>query len=140
MKKTKRKFSDAEKKAAVDEYLSGGKRAAEIAQSIGIAVGLLYKWRVMPAEAAKGERIDELEQAGNSPAQAERRNAQGSGLCSKCQRAHWSFGQWIMLAIHSLREEGLGRSPSQIFLAMKLRPLRSTFRSLAKPWVVCWTN
>ena len=72
MKKTRRKFSDAEKRAAVDEYVNGRKKAAEVAASIGIAVGLLYKWRVMLAEAAKGERIDELERTGSSPSQARR--------------------------------------------------------------------
>lgn len=71
MKKTNRKFSDAEKKVAVEEYVSGGKKASEVASSVGIAIGLLYKW-VMLAEAAKGERIEELESTVSSPAQARR--------------------------------------------------------------------
>ena len=72
MKNRRQVFNREQKQAAVDEYVSGKKRAAEVAAELGISQGLLYKWRAMLSEAAKGERIDELEQDGHSPVQARR--------------------------------------------------------------------
>ena len=72
MKRPKRYFSDEEKRRAVEEYVSGRKKAAEVASEINIAVGLLYKWRVMLAESDKGARIDELQATGSSLDQSRR--------------------------------------------------------------------
>jgi transposase-like protein len=65
-RKPRREFSDEQKKAAVDEYVSGRKTAVQVAQENNVDVGLVYKWRVQLAEVAKGARIDELESQGLS--------------------------------------------------------------------------
>ena len=66
MGKPKRKFTDAVKRAAVDDYVSGRKSAAQIAAANEVAVGQVYKWKVQLDEKAKGARIDELEASGRS--------------------------------------------------------------------------
>lgn len=70
MRKDRRYFSEAEKQQAVAEYTSGRKTVTEIAQELGIAPGLIYKWKVWVDERAKGHRIDELEDSGHSAASA----------------------------------------------------------------------
>jgi transposase-like protein len=67
MGKTRRKFSDATKRAAVEDYLSGRKTAAQIAAEHGISTNQIYSWRVQFDEKAKGTRAAELEAAGRSP-------------------------------------------------------------------------
>jgi transposase-like protein len=72
MKKPKRHFSDEAKRAAVDEYVSGRKSAAQVAGELNVAVGLLYKWRVALSEAGEETRAAELETDGLSPEHARR--------------------------------------------------------------------
>lgn len=67
MGKAKRKFSDATKRAAVDDYLSGRKTAAQVAAEHEVSTGQVYSWRVQLDEKAKNSRVDELEAAGRSP-------------------------------------------------------------------------
>jgi transposase-like protein len=67
MGKTRRKFSDATKRAAVEDYLSGRKTAAQIAAEHGISTNQIYSWRVQFDEKAKGTRAAELEASGRSP-------------------------------------------------------------------------
>ena len=70
MANKKHKFTDEEKRRAVDEYVSGKRRAEEIARDLGVPQGYLYKWRVQLDEKAKGARIDELEDQGFNREQA----------------------------------------------------------------------
>jgi len=66
MGKPKRKFTDAQKRAAVDDYVSGRKSAAQVAVAYEISTGQVYSWRVQLAEQDKGAHIDELQSAGRS--------------------------------------------------------------------------
>lgn len=72
MKPNKRHFTIEQKRAAVEAYVSGGRRAAEVAAELNISQRLLYKWRVTLGEMAKGQRTSELEAEGHSPEQARR--------------------------------------------------------------------
>lgn len=66
MGKPKRKFTDAQKRAAVDDYVSGRKSAAQVAAANEISTAQVYNWRVQLAEIDKGVQLDELESAGQS--------------------------------------------------------------------------
>lgn len=66
MGKVRRKFSTAAKRAAVEDYVSGRKTAAQVAAENGISDSLVYKWKVQLEESKKGARIDELEASGRS--------------------------------------------------------------------------
>jgi len=66
MGKPKRKFTEAIKRAAVDDFVSGRKSAAQVAAAIEVGVDQIYKWKVYFEEKAKGVSLDELEAAGNS--------------------------------------------------------------------------
>jgi transposase-like protein len=72
MKKPRRTFSDEVKQKAVDDYVSGRRPAAEVANELGIGQGMLYRWRVQLAEKAKGVRVEELEAQGHHPEDARR--------------------------------------------------------------------
>jgi transposase-like protein len=72
MKKPRRSFSEEVKSRAVDEYVSGRRRAADVANDLGIGQGLLYRWRLQLAEQAKGARVEELEAEGHHPEDARR--------------------------------------------------------------------
>lgn len=61
------KFSEEEKRRAVDDYVSGRRSAKEVADEFKVPIGYIYKWRVQFDEKAKGARIDELEAQGISP-------------------------------------------------------------------------
>jgi transposase-like protein len=63
-------FSDEEKQAAVDAYVSGKRRAEDIAKELGVAQGYLYKWRVQLEERKKGARAEELESMGHTKSEA----------------------------------------------------------------------
>jgi transposase-like protein len=65
-KRIKRKFSEEQKRKAVDEYVSGRKSAEEVAAECGVTSGMIYKWRIRFDEQAKGIRIEELESQGMS--------------------------------------------------------------------------
>ena len=66
MGKVKRKFSDALKRAAVDDYVSGRKSAAQVAASNEVSVSHIYKWKVQLDERAKDASVAELEAPGRS--------------------------------------------------------------------------
>ena len=66
-KKPRRKFSIKQKKEAVRSYVSGERRAAEVANELGIAVQLLYAWKVQLDERERGNYLEELETSGLSP-------------------------------------------------------------------------
>ncbi len=66
MGKPKRKFSDAQKRAAVDDYVSGRKSAAQVAAANEISTGQVYSWRVQLEEKDKDAQLDDLQSAGRS--------------------------------------------------------------------------
>ena len=70
MGKPKRQFTDAVKRAAVDDYVSGRKSAAQIAAENEIPTGRVYKWKVQLEEKDKGVALGELEASGRSPEDA----------------------------------------------------------------------
>ena len=72
MRKAKRFFSDEQKRQAVDDYVSGRKRADEVAAEVDVPRGVIYKWRVQLENQAKGDRVDELETKGLPPDEARR--------------------------------------------------------------------
>jgi transposase-like protein len=70
--KNRSRFTLEQKRAAIDDFESGRRTAAQVAASLGIAQGVIYKWRTMLAEKAKGARVDELESEGHNPEDARR--------------------------------------------------------------------
>ena len=66
MGKPKRKFTEAVKRAAVDEFVSGRKSAAQVAAANEVGVDQIYKWKVSLEEKAKGVSLDEIEASGVS--------------------------------------------------------------------------
>ena len=70
MGKPKRKFADAVKRQAVDDYVSGRKSAAQVAAAHEVDVGHVYKWKTQLEEKEKGAVVDELEASGRSRADA----------------------------------------------------------------------
>jgi transposase-like protein len=70
MARRRHQFTDEQKRKAVDEYISGRRRAEDIARDLGVPQGYLYKWRVQLDESAKGVRIEELKEQGYSHEQA----------------------------------------------------------------------
>lgn len=66
----KRFFSEEIKKQAIEDYVSGRRSASQIATELGVAQGVIYKWKVRLDENAKGARIDELQGQGASFDQA----------------------------------------------------------------------
>ena len=71
-KRSRKKYSDEVKRRAVEEYVSGQRKAADIAAELGVDLGYLYKWRVQLDEKSKGARVEELESMGHSKAEARR--------------------------------------------------------------------
>lgn len=72
MGKNKRQFSEEAKRQAVEEFVSGRRKAAEIAAELGLAQGVIYKWRVQLEDKARQVRVDELSSAGHHPKDAKR--------------------------------------------------------------------
>lgn len=72
MSRTKRHYSEEIKQRAVDDYVSGRKTAQELALELGVAQGLIYKWKVRLEENAKGQRIEEMQAQGMDPESARR--------------------------------------------------------------------
>jgi transposase-like protein len=66
MKKPRKKFTQEQRKKAVEEYI-GGRAAAEIAAELGADPTHIYRWKVRFEEEAKGARIDLLESEGHDP-------------------------------------------------------------------------
>lgn len=69
-KRSRRQFTDEQKRKAVDDYVSGRKTAEQVAIENGVERGVVYKWRVQLDERAKDARIEELEEQGFSREQA----------------------------------------------------------------------
>ena len=69
-KKPKRKFSDELKRQAVDDYTSGRKTAAEVAQEHDVAQGQVYQWKIQLEEKRVKGRVSDLEDSGMSPSEA----------------------------------------------------------------------
>ena len=69
-KRSRRQFTDEQKRKAVDDYVSGRKTAEQVAIENGVERGVVYKWRVQLDERVKGARIEELEEQGFSREQA----------------------------------------------------------------------
>ncbi len=72
MGKIKRQFSEETKRQAVDDFVSGRRTAAEIAAELGLAQGVIYRWRVQLEAKDRGARIDELGTEGHHPHDARR--------------------------------------------------------------------
>lgn len=66
MGKEKRRFSEDQRRKAVDDYVSGAKSAAQVAAELGTSANNIYNWRVQQDEKAKGQRVDELTASGRS--------------------------------------------------------------------------
>lgn len=69
-KRTRRQFTEEQKRKAVDDFVSGRRTAEQVAIENDVERGVIYKWRVQLDERAKGARIDELEEQGFSREQA----------------------------------------------------------------------
>ena len=69
-RRPRRKFTEEQKREAVDDYVSGRKTAAEVASKYNVAQGQVYKWKVQLEERGVKERITELEHSGMSPSEA----------------------------------------------------------------------
>lgn len=72
MGKNRRQFSEEAKRQAVDDFVSGRRTAAEIAAELGLAQGVIYKWRVQLEAKGRQARIDELGAEGHHPWDAKR--------------------------------------------------------------------
>lgn len=72
MSRQKRFYPEDLKRQAVEDYVSGRKTAAQVASELGVAQGVIYKWKVRFDEKAKGARIDELQAQGADLQQARR--------------------------------------------------------------------
>ena len=56
----------------MEDYLSGARSAQQIAEDLQTDVQTIYRWKVAREEKAKGIRLDELVDEGNSIDQAQR--------------------------------------------------------------------
>ncbi len=70
-RKPKRKFSQEVKIKAVEDYTSGHKTAAEIAQEVGVAQGQIYQWKIQLEEKRVKGRVGELMSEGRSQSDAQ---------------------------------------------------------------------
>ncbi len=66
MGKPRRKFADASKRQAVDDYVSGRRSVAQVAAAHEVSIGQIYKWKTQLEEKDKGVVIDELVDSGRS--------------------------------------------------------------------------
>ncbi len=71
-KKTRRKFTQAQRDKAVDDYLSGERSASQIAIDLDTDVQTIYRWKVLREEKLKGARVDELLDEGKTIDSAQR--------------------------------------------------------------------
>lgn len=72
MGKPRRHFSDEIKRQAVEDYVSGKKTVAELSIELGVAQGVIYRWKVCLDENTREGRIGELESQGLDPVVARR--------------------------------------------------------------------
>ena len=66
-KKTRRSFTLEQKRKAVQAYISSDRRAADVANELGISVQLLYAWKVQLEDQKRADGVTELEDSGLSP-------------------------------------------------------------------------
>lgn len=71
-KKTRKKFTEEEKRKAVTDYVSEVKTAQEIANELGTDIHSIYRWRTFYDEQKKGVRLSELQAGGCTQELAER--------------------------------------------------------------------
>ena len=71
-KKTRKKFTEEEKRQAVADYVSGARTAQAIANELGIDIQAIYRWRTFYDEQRKDLRLSELQAEGSSQELAER--------------------------------------------------------------------
>lgn len=67
MRKSRRVFTEEQKREAVEIYLSGIKKASEIAASYGVHPQVIYKWKTDLEEKSKTLRAENLQSDGLSP-------------------------------------------------------------------------
>lgn len=71
-KKTRKKFTEEEKRQAVADYVSGARTAQTIANELGTDIQAIYRWRTFYDEQRKDLRLSELQAEGSSQELAER--------------------------------------------------------------------
>ncbi len=71
-KKNRNHFTPEQKNKAVDDYLSGERSAKQIAYDLNTDVQSIYRWKVQREEKAKGLRLEELVDEGNSREMAQK--------------------------------------------------------------------
>jgi len=71
-KKTRKKFTEEEKRQAVADYVSGTRTAQAIANELGTDIQAIYRWRTFYDEQKKDLRLSELQAEGSSQELAER--------------------------------------------------------------------
>lgn len=71
-KKTRKKFTQAQRDKAVDDYLSGERSASQIAIDLDTDVQTIYRWKVLREEKHKGARVEELMDGGQTKDSAQR--------------------------------------------------------------------
>lgn len=73
MRESRRKFDEEYKKRIVQEFISGARSAAEIAQAEGLFSGQIYRWKTQLENRQREERIEEIQTEHQaSPEQARR--------------------------------------------------------------------
>lgn len=117
MKRKRYNFTDDQKQAAVDEYVSGRRRAEDIAKSLGVPQGYLYKWRVQLEERVKGARAEELESMGHSKHDAERIQA----LEAELEEYKKKLAEQVMIndLLKKLRAQGIYPHESELIGLIK---------------------
>lgn len=71
-KKARKKFTPEQRKHAVDDYLSGKRTAHQIAYDLETDVQNIYRWKTIREQEARGLRVEELMNEGNSRAMAKK--------------------------------------------------------------------
>lgn len=71
-KKTRKKFTEEEKRQAVADYVAGTRTAQAIANELGTDIQAIYRWRTFYDEQRKDLRLSELQAEGSSQELAER--------------------------------------------------------------------
>lgn len=67
MRKSRRVFTEEQKREAVEIYLSGRKKVSEVAASYGVHPQVIYKWKTDLEEKSKTLRAEDLQSDGLSP-------------------------------------------------------------------------
>lgn len=66
-KRPRRIFTEEQKQAAVEDYVSGHKTAAQVGAELAVAPDQIYKWKISRDELAKGLSAGSREAAGSRP-------------------------------------------------------------------------